>query len=50
VAKAIVRVERSGAWLEQLETSNGAVLEMAGQRVVGAKVAAPLPLVSESAQ
>ncbi|HEX6804084.1 MAG TPA: hypothetical protein VF133_10435 [Terriglobales bacterium] len=50
VAKATVRVERSGAWLEQLETSNGAVLEMAGQRVVGSKVAAPLPLVSESAQ
>jgi hypothetical protein len=50
LARATVRLERAGVLLEQMESNVGAVLEMAGQRVVGAAATLPMPLVSESAQ
>jgi hypothetical protein len=50
LAKAVVRVERNRALIDRLETTGGAVLEMAGPRVVAARANLTLPLVSESAQ
>ena len=50
LARAVVRVERHGALIDRLETTGGAVLEMAGQRVVAAKANLTMPLASESAQ
>jgi hypothetical protein len=50
LANAVVRIERDRALIDRLETSGGAVLEMAGQRVLAVKANLALPLVSESAQ
>jgi hypothetical protein len=50
LAKATVRLSQGGVLLEQLDTADGAVLEVAGQRTARARAAMQMPLVSESAQ
>ena len=50
LAKAVVRIERNGALIDRLETTGGAVLEMAGQRVVAVQANLTIPLASESAR